>query len=88
MKDNVRVTAELRDQSTAGVELRMLRNGEWLSGRRFRERADAAADAERRREQLMAKGWQALDVAEKARDATVSAPRFPKLHLQEPVQKV
>jgi hypothetical protein len=59
-KDGVTVTAELLDQSTAGVELRMLRNGEWQSGRRFRERASAIAHAENHRRQLLSKGWQAV----------------------------
>jgi hypothetical protein len=57
-KDGVIVTAELLDQSSAGVELRMLKNGEWLSGRRFAERANAVAHADNHRQQLVAKGWQ------------------------------
>ena len=56
-KDGARVTAELLDQSSAGVELRMLRNGEWQSGRRFSERANAGAHAEKNRQQLLARGW-------------------------------
>jgi hypothetical protein len=56
-KDGVRVTAELLDQSSAGVELRMLRNDEWQSGRRFWERDNAVAHAEQHRQQLTAKGW-------------------------------
>jgi hypothetical protein len=57
-KDSVSVAAELLDQSSTGVELRMLRNGEWQSGRRFVERANAVAEAERSRLALIAKGWQ------------------------------
>jgi hypothetical protein len=57
-KDGVTVTAELLDQSSAGVELRMLRNGDSQSGRRFAERANAIAHAEKHREQLLAKSWQ------------------------------
>jgi hypothetical protein len=57
-KDDVRVAAELMDQSSAGVELRMLRNGEWQSGRRFTERINAVAHAEQNRLGLVAKGWQ------------------------------
>jgi hypothetical protein len=57
-KDGVRVTAELLDQSAAGVEVLMLRNGEWMSGRRFAERANAVAHADNHRQQLLAKGWQ------------------------------
>jgi hypothetical protein len=56
-KDGVRVTAELLDQSSAGVELRMLRNGEWMSGRRFAEPTNAKAHAESHRAQMVAKGW-------------------------------
>lgn len=56
-KEGVGVTAELLDQSSAGVELRMHRDGEWLSGRRFSERANAIAYALKHREQLTAKGW-------------------------------
>ena len=56
-KDGVRVTAELLDQSSAGMELRMLRDGEWQSGRRFADRANAVAHAEKHRRQLQAKGW-------------------------------
>ena len=37
-KDGVRLTAELLDQSSAGMELRMLRDGEWMSGRRFADK--------------------------------------------------
>ena len=59
-KDGVAVTAELLDQSEAGVELRMWRNGEWLSGRRFTARVNAVAHAESHRQQLMAKGWQSV----------------------------
>jgi hypothetical protein len=56
-KDGVALTAELLDQSRAGMELRMLRNGEWHSGRRFIDRADALQHAEHTRQQLLAKGW-------------------------------
>ena len=55
-KDGVRVTAELLDQSSAGMELRMLRNGEWQSGRRFADREAALRHAEYNR-RLLAKGW-------------------------------
>ncbi len=56
-KDGVTVTADLLDQSQAGVELRMFRKGEWQSGRRFRERDRAIAHADGHRLQLLAKGW-------------------------------
>jgi hypothetical protein len=56
-KDGVRITAELLDQSRAGMELRMLRNGEWQSGRRFADRVNAVAHAENHRKQLLTQGW-------------------------------
>ena len=59
-KEGVTVTAELLDWSSAGVELRMLRNGEWQSGRRFAERANAVAHTENRQQEMLAKGWQAV----------------------------
>ena len=62
-KDGVTVTTELLDQSAAGVELRISRNGEWQSGRRFRARDNAVAHAEQHRQQLTAKGWQAVQLS-------------------------
>jgi hypothetical protein len=56
-KDGVTLTAELLDQSSGGVELRMLKDGDWHSGRRFAERDNALAHAESHRRQLLAKGW-------------------------------
>jgi hypothetical protein len=38
----------------------MLRNGEWMSGRRFAERVNALAHAEGHRAQMVTKGWQAV----------------------------
>jgi hypothetical protein len=57
-KDGQRVEAQLVDQTEAGCELRMLQNGEWLSGRRFSDRARAMAHGEDARHQLEARGWQ------------------------------
>jgi hypothetical protein len=59
-KDGVTVTAELLDQSSAGVELRLLKDGEWMSGRRFAERTNARAHAEGHRAHMVAKGWQRI----------------------------
>ena len=56
-KDAQRVDAQLVDQSPAGCELRMLQNGEWLSGRRFSDRARAIAHGDDVRHQLEARGW-------------------------------
>jgi hypothetical protein len=57
-KDGVTVTADLLDQGEAGVELRMFRNGEGQSGRRFLERDRAIAHAGSLRQQLLTKaGW-------------------------------
>jgi hypothetical protein len=66
-KDGVTITADLLDQSQAGVELRMFRDGEWQSGRRFRERDRAIAHADGLRQQLLAKGWQAWSSVESER---------------------
>jgi hypothetical protein len=52
-----RVDAQLVDQSASGCELRMLQNGEWLSGRRFSDHARAIAYGEDVRQQLEARGW-------------------------------
>jgi hypothetical protein len=56
-KDAQRVDAQLVDQSESGCELRMLQNGEWLSGRRFSDRARAIAHGEDVRQQLESRGW-------------------------------
>ena len=56
-KDGQRVDAQLVDQSAAGCELRMLQNGEWLSGRRFRDKARAMAHGGDVRQQLESRGW-------------------------------
>lgn len=57
-KDGQRVDAELVDhQGPAGWELRMLRNHDWVSGRRFSARADAIAHAEQHQLHLLAQGW-------------------------------
>jgi len=52
-----RVDAQLANQSDSGCELRMLQNGEWLSGRRFSDRARAIAHGEDVRQQLESRGW-------------------------------
>jgi hypothetical protein len=59
-KDGVRVTAELFALSTAGVELRMLKDGDVTSRRRFAERAHARAHAEGHRAQMVATGWRLI----------------------------
>jgi hypothetical protein len=56
-KDGQRVEAQLVDQSAAGCELRMLQNGEWLSGRRFSDKARAMAHGDDVRQQLEERGW-------------------------------
>ncbi|MEP6998819.1 MAG: hypothetical protein ABI900_14290 [Betaproteobacteria bacterium] len=56
-KDGQRVDAQLVDQSAAGCELRMLQNGEWLSGRRFSDRARAITHGDDVRQQLESRGW-------------------------------
>jgi hypothetical protein len=56
-RDGQRVDAQLVDQTTAGCELRMLQNGEWLSGRRFSDKARAMAHGEDVRRQLETRGW-------------------------------
>ena len=57
-KDAQRIDAQLVDQSEAGCELRMLQNGEWLSGRRFSDKARAMAHGDDVRRQLEQRGWQ------------------------------
>ena len=59
-KDGVTVSAELVDQSSAGVELRMLKDGEWMSGRRFAERTNALAHAAKHRAEMVSKNWQTV----------------------------
>ena len=56
-KDGQRVDAQLVDQTEAGCELRMLQNGEWLSGRRFSDKARAMAHGDDVRHQLEQRGW-------------------------------
>jgi hypothetical protein len=56
-KDGQRVDAQLVDQSEAGCELRLLQNGEWLSGRRFSDKARAMAHGDDVRHQLESRGW-------------------------------
>jgi hypothetical protein len=56
-KAGQRIDAELIDQREAGCELRMLQNGEWLSGRRFSEKARANAHGDDVRHQLEKRGW-------------------------------
>ncbi len=58
VKDGHRLDAEFLDQHAAGLELRLLFDGDWYSGRRFDDRARAQAHANRSREQLLAKGWE------------------------------
>jgi hypothetical protein len=56
-KDARRIDAQLVDQSKAGCELRMLQNGEWLSGRRFSDCARAIAHGADVQHQLESRGW-------------------------------
>jgi hypothetical protein len=56
-KDGQRIDAQLVDQSEAGCELRMLQNGDWLSGRRFSDKARAMAHGDEVRKQLEQRGW-------------------------------
>ncbi len=56
-KDGQRIDAQLVDQSAAGCELRMLQNGDWLSGRRFSDKARAMAHGDDVRHQLEKRGW-------------------------------
>jgi hypothetical protein len=56
-KDAQRIEAQLVDQTVAGCELRMLQNSEWLSGRRFSDRARAIAHGDDVRHQLEERGW-------------------------------
>jgi hypothetical protein len=50
-------SAELRDHGKHGVELELLRNGEWFSGSHYVSRALALAEAWACRRQLEADGW-------------------------------
>jgi hypothetical protein len=56
-KDGHRVDAQLVDQTTAGCELRLLKDGEWLSGRRFSDKARSMAHGENIRHDLERTGW-------------------------------
>lgn len=56
-KDAQRIDAELVDQGAAGFELRLLRDHEWFSGRRFSNRAQAVAHSVERRRELLSRGW-------------------------------
>jgi hypothetical protein len=51
------IDAELVDQGAAGFELRLLRDRELLSDRRFRNRGQAVAYSVERRRELLARGW-------------------------------
>ena len=55
-KDAMRIETELVEQGGAGWQLRMLQNHDWVSGRRFSDRADAVAHGERHRQHLLARG--------------------------------
>ena len=57
-KDAQRLDAELVEQGVAGLELRLLRDHEWLSGRRFNNRVQAVAHAVETRRELLTRGWQ------------------------------
>ena len=56
-KDAQRIDAELIEQGAAGWELRLMRNREWVSGRRFKHRLQAVAHAVETRRELLSRGW-------------------------------
>ena len=56
-KDSQRIDAELVEQGAAGWEVRLLRDLEWHSGRRFRNRVQAVAHAVDTRRELLTRGW-------------------------------
>lgn len=56
-KDSHRIDAELVEQGAAGWEIRLLRDHEWHSGRRFRNRVQAVAHAVDTRRELLTRGW-------------------------------
>jgi hypothetical protein len=62
-KDGQRIDAQLADQSEAGCELRMLQNADWLSGRRFSDRARATAHGDDVRQQLESRGWTSVEMS-------------------------
>ncbi len=59
-KGDNRMDCELRT-SVAGVEVQLIRDGEWFYGCRFAERADAVAHGEKHRRHLLGRGWQAIE---------------------------
>jgi hypothetical protein len=64
-KGNHRMDCELRT-SVAGVEVQLIRDGEWFYGCRFAERADALAHADKHRRHLLGRGWQMAEPVEAA----------------------
>jgi hypothetical protein len=49
--------AELREQGVAGVELQLFRGDDFANGRLYRSREAAREASERRRQQMIEKGW-------------------------------
>jgi hypothetical protein len=76
-KGDSRMDCELRT-SAAGVEVQLIRDGEWFYGCRFADRADAVAHAEKHRRHLLGRGWQTIErpeVAGTAADSFAASPR-------------
>ncbi len=59
-RDDSRMDCELR-ASVAGVEVQLIRDGEWFYGCRFADRADAVAHGEKQRRHLLGRGWQTVE---------------------------
>jgi hypothetical protein len=62
-KSESRMDCELRT-SIAGVEVQLIKDGEWFYGCRFAQRADAVAHAEKHRRHMLGRGWQEIGAPE------------------------
>ncbi|HEY1909871.1 MAG TPA: hypothetical protein VGG73_03030 [Vicinamibacterales bacterium] len=62
-KSDSRIDCELRT-SIAGVEVQLIKDGEWFYGCRFAERADAVAHAEKHRRHMLGRGWRPIETSE------------------------
>jgi hypothetical protein len=56
-KGSEQARAELRDQGVAGVELQLFRGDDFANGRLYPSRMAALEAAEKRRLQMIDKGW-------------------------------
>ena len=54
--DTTILRCELRDNGQFGVEVQVLRDGEFLFGRRFEDRAGALEESDRLRDDYLARG--------------------------------